>query len=273
MPKINDCKTHLTPQPNKTCLTTLRRSIAAGLLTFAGTVTATSAGAANITSYTLSGTFYNESIYDAGGNPYIPTSNNVIIDPYDDIVSGTDFTLTFNLDNTTPGAPLGSNGSQFLSAVSNLELTFDSGIYIGWNNYGMNDDVLAFNNAGSNDQWSIFSTPYNSTDIDYLSVYDIDNSDYPELLTLDFLELSLLDMDEALYSTSPPELIAFNGTEFEVAELNLTWLGDNGVYDYAVFGEVTSITVSAVPLPGALWLFGSGLLAFVGISARARKTS
>jgi len=271
MPEINSCKTHLTPQSNKTCFTTLHRSIVAGLLTIAGTVITTSVEAASITSYTISGTFYNESIYGAGGDPYTPTSDNVIIDPYDDIVSGTDFTLTFDLDDTIPGAPLGSNGSKFSSAVSNLELMFDSGTYIGWDNYGTTDDVFAFNNAGSSDQWSIFSTPYYSTDIDNLSIYDVDNNDYPESLTLDFLELTLLDTDEALYSTSPPELVAFNGTEFEITEMNLTWLGDNGVYDYTVFGEVNSITVSAVPLPSALWLFGSGLFAFVSMAARSRK--
>ena len=271
MSEINSCKTHFTPQSNKTCFTTLHRTIVAGLLTIAGTVITTSAGAANITSYTISGTFYNESIYDAGGDPYTYTSDNVIIDPHDDIVSGTDFTLTFDLDDTIPGAPLGSNGSQFLSAASNLELTFNSGAYIGWDNYGTTDDVIAVNNAGSNDQWSIFSTPYYSTDIDYLNVYDIDNGTYPESLTLDSLEFSLLDTDEALYSTSPPELVAFNGTEFEITEVNLTWLGDSGVYDYIVFGEVNSITVSAVPLPGALWLFGSGLFAFISMAARSRK--
>jgi hypothetical protein len=31
-----------------------------------------------------------------------------------------------------------------------------------------------------------------------------------------------------------------------------------------------STNIAAVPLPGAVWLFGSGLLAFLGVSSRRK---
>ena len=42
-------------------------------------------------------------------------------------------------------------------------------------------------------------------------------------------------------------------------------------YEYVRF-DVTDISVTAVPLPAALWLFGSGLLGLLGV-ARRKKTA
>jgi len=43
-------------------------------------------------------------------------------------------------------------------------------------------------------------------------------------------------------------------------------LGQNGT----VVFEPTSITISAVPVPAALWFFGSGLLGLFGITKRKK---
>jgi hypothetical protein len=47
----------------------------------------------------------------------------------------------------------------------------------------------------------------------------------------------------------------------------------DGVFDNALFTTLPLFTVTAVPIPPAVWLFGSGLLGLVGIARRRRKTS
>ena len=44
----------------------------------------------------------------------------------------------------------------------------------------------------------------------------------------------------------------------------------DGVFDSAVFTTVPLFTVTAVPVPAAIWLFGSGLLGLVGVARRKK---
>lgn len=54
---------------------------------------------------------------------------------------------------------------------------------------------------------------------------------------------------------------------FFIAETNAA-----GDLIYFALGEVDNIAFSAVPLPGALWLFGSGMLSLIGLAGRKNVT-
>ena len=71
------------------------------------------------------------------------------------------------------------------------------------------------------------------------------------------------------YWVAPPrdENVAFIFTFYDgITNITPSFISDN--YRWAVFEG----NVSAVPIPAAVWLFGSGLLGLVGV-ARRRKTA
>ncbi len=47
--------------------------------------------------------------------------------------------------------------------------------------------------------------------------------------------------------------------------------GQNAAFDFTSI-SATNTTVSAVPVPAAAWLFGSGLLGLVGVARRRRQS-
>ncbi len=219
------------------------------------------AGAA-IISYQMTGSIGGDGgeIFDTG--TFNPTGDMVFVapDPFPNAVS---FTLSFDLDDSISGTPAGSNGSSFLSAISNLDLMIDGMPFFS----NSSVDLDEFDN-GSNHQWSIFNFGGNfMTGASLLDVED-DLGDIVDSLDIGSMDLFLLDTDATLFSQSPPELAVINGGEFEFAEIELNWFG--GTYDYNVIGTIDTITASAVPVPGAFWLFGSALLGLSGIARRKK---
>ncbi len=61
----------------------------------------------------------------------------------------------------------------------------------------------------------------------------------------------------------------FTGTNFVIAVIN----SGNGGYFLDLWDNFTieSVSVSAVPLPAAFWLFGTALFGFAGIGRKLRK--
>lgn len=227
---------------------------------------ATPAGASVITSYQMTGIFDYSYITDSNWDPV----NNVYVDV--EPVSGpTPFTLSFDLDGSVPRTSGTSTSSAFQSAVSNITLNVDG---VGWWSEGTSDVYEYINSYGGsvqNHQWSIFADEFDAIvnpDIGSLDLMDGDTGDYLESLSLYSLNLFLLDTDAALFASTPPGLVVFDGSEFEFFDIELTW--GSGSYNYTLAGNITDISVSAVPLPGAVWLFGSALLGLAGFAGFRR---
>ena len=240
----------------------LRQSTVLILLGLLGAVFAVPAGAATI-SYQLDGTIGGDggTIFD--NNTGNPTTDTVFVAP-DPFPSSVSFSLSFDLDNSVAGTAAGSNGSNFAAAISNLVLTVDGSTFYT----SSSEDLDEFDN-GSNHQWSVFGFAGTfSTSVEFVDIED-SNGIGVDSLQLASMDLILLDLDAALFSQSPPELVAITGNEFEIADIDLTWSG-GATYDYGVTGTINTITTSAVPLPGSIWLFGSALLGLSGIAKRKK---
>ena len=61
----------------------------------------------------------------------------------------------------------------------------------------------------------------------------------------------------------------FTGTLVSVGNVGAAW----GSFDGTPYTEVYNVTVSAVPVPAAVWLFGSGLVGLAGIARRRRQSA
>ena len=94
--------------------------------------------------------------------------------------------------------------------------------------------------------------------------------------TANFPISSSPDPDLALFTNVQSD-VYWSGTE-SAADTNLAWVGDfsgggqfeiNKSFSYYAWA-VRSGDVAAVPVPAALWLFGSGLLGLLGVT-RARR--
>jgi hypothetical protein len=243
----------------------LRQPAVLILMGLLAVVFALPAGAA-IFSYQLSGSIGGDGglISDVDA-PGAPTADNVSVSP-DPFPNPVPFTISFDLDDSVTGVPAGSNGSSFSSAITNLVIDINGSAFYS----SSAEDVSEFDN-GSNHQWSFFTFggPYNLVD-DSVDIED-DMGNFVDSLQLMQADLFLLDTDSTLFSQNPPELVAFNGNEFEFGDFDLTWRSvASDLYLYSVTGDIESITVSAVPLPSAFWLFGSALLGLSGIAKRKK---
>jgi len=58
--------------------------------------------------------------------------------------------------------------------------------------------------------------------------------------------------------------MVFNGET--IASLNMI----SGTYNYAIPNDTITLNIEAVPIPAAVWLFGSGLLGLVGMARRKK---
>lgn len=101
-------------------------------------------------------------------------------------------------------------------------------------------------------------------------------------------------IDNGAGSVTGMEFLTFSGagTDFTIATIDFTALASGSslldiekhislsIPDFSAGGlpldvELLdgSVSVSAVPVPAAVWLFGSGLIALVGISKRQNKST
>lgn len=84
---------------------------------------------------------------------------------------------------------------------------------------------------------------------------------------------ALLDVNSVQQTLSDGSLVFFLGIIDDSASFtsaNLTTPNSSGSFFYNIDDIVTT---SVVPIPGALWLFGSGLMGLIGFSKRSKKQS
>ena len=150
-------------------------------------------------------------------------------------------------DYSFTGAPYGGT----ITGGSITTIGTDSGVGIG-DNDGMGDDTFYINNLYGtsipyetiSDTWGTYSS--NGTQAFGLDLYSFDTSIFSGL-GFQILPLTLGNSDIALFYI---EEIDTSGTT------------------YLATGILTSIT--AVPVPAAVWLFGSGLIGLIGIARRKK---
>jgi hypothetical protein len=162
--------------------------------------------------------------------------------------SSIDITAPISADYSFTGVPYGG----FIIDGSITTTGMNSLLGIG-NDDDMGDDAVIINNlygAGSTtattatDNWSIDSS--NSTQAFGLALYSLDTSLFSGLS----------------FQVIPPTL-----GEADYAIFYITEQDELGNSIYLATGKLT--TISAVPVPAAVWLFGSGLIGLIGL-ARAK---
>jgi hypothetical protein len=106
-----------------------------------------------------------------------------------------------------------------------------------------------------------------------------DDDDYPAFPTVTFESYMLTNID-FLVSDMPGDNIVESGVASIGLGSVIDGVGgdticpviDNGCYEYYVEAFIEVAKIPEVPVPAALWLFGSGLIGLAGI-ARKRKAS
>jgi hypothetical protein len=136
------------------------------------------------------------------------------------------------------------------------------------NTLGANSQVGFGNDDSMGDDAAIINDLYGSGSTTLGTVADTWSADSFNS-TYNF-GLTLYSLDTSLYSgldfqSVPP---ALNTTDFAIFYIEEVDSQDNTIF--LATGIISSIT--AVPIPGAFWLFGSGLLGLIGI-ARRRRTA
>lgn len=170
----------------------------------------------------------------------------------------------------------------------------------GWTEY---DDVIRYDNiaggfAGDafNNHGSLVNPEDNDwIDIDGFTVNTFDEDGKAESFQFKRLLIeSDLVLDDFLFGTTGDAFHTYKGKEWSIDKtsfvLDLSKMGGPGeegaIFDDLGLGTFTdmpdhnghgtgqlTLTVSAVPVPAAVWLFGSGLLGLVGYSKRNRANA
>jgi hypothetical protein len=178
-------------------------------------------------------------------------------------------TSTLDFDSTTVDTliPSGNSlgGITFTYNISGLDMKvvndYDT---TSPNNYLGMDDAGNFDLFIAGDEFSMsFASPVNAVGLyivsgDPLFASDVSlNTTAGSALNSDVVDVALEDGGLAYY------IGLISDTAFSSADLTF----DAAAVEAFLY-SVDDITTSAVPLPGAIWLFGSGLIGLIGLSKR-----
>lgn len=184
---------------------------------------------------------------------------------------GTSFTGSYTYDSSSAATQIyNSNDYSYTGIVSDFSIYFDS-YYASLEGTGMR-----FQNDTPTDTYLVAGGAYHpeaSTNIDtniVLSNYvsETINSGYHlYTMRLDITDNSGNMLSDALLSQSVPDLTG-TSTSF-MLEFKL----DCCTGRTTVYGSIDSLSIasiSTVPIPSAIWLFGSGLVGLIGVARRKK---
>lgn len=181
------------------------------------------------------------------------------------LVSGTSQAITVSFDPTAQTVATGSSVSVKLG-ISGLGYgaapslgTFD--LNIGYNPLLLSFTGVSFGDPVLGDQLDLFSlgslTSWDNTTPGTVNVFELSFDSATDLNTLQAANFTLATLTfSALSGGISPLSISINA------------LGDANGDPLTVTMANGSVTVTAVPVPAAVWLFGSGLLGLIGIVRR-----
>jgi len=189
-------------------------------------------------------------------------------------LSGADIT-TYNFDALATGTVIASgdtlNGATFsysLSAPGNPSIQVDDFFdTTSPNNYLGTDD-----GSGAFVSGDAFTITFDQT-IQAVGLYVIS----ADLIFADDFTITT-NSGQSVSNTATADVTLTDGDAFFIGLIeDDSNLGFNSItlssQDFGFLFNVDDITVSSVPLPAAVWLFGSGLLGLVGMSRRTTRKS
>ena len=238
--------------------------------------------AANIVSYEMSGYFITPGTLELEDyySGEIITDAELLDDPFNYMFT---FNLSFDLEPHVSGyVPIFSPSAIFDDAVSNMSMSVDGNPYWSSNGPSYVAQTTMLYDPAEPDHWSWSNSNGTFTTPDELTVIDQFGFELATM-TPDSVGISLDDATRTLYDgQSLSDLLIFDGSEFTDMQLFLNWeipelydtYGDpiNEYYGfYELIGTITDVQVSTVPVPAAVWLFGSGMLALGGVVGRKRR--
>ncbi len=180
-------------------------------------------------------------------------------------VSSVSQAATISFDPATQTAPAGSSLSVKLGisglggGVAPSLGTFDL-------NIGYNPSLLSFTGVS-------FGDPVLGDQLDLFGLGSLTGSSNTTPGTVNVFELSLdsvADLNSLQAAGFTLATFTFSALSEGTSPLSISinTLGDANGAPLAATTTSGSITVTAVPLPGAVWLFGSGLLGLMGMARR-----
>lgn len=165
--------------------------------------------------------------------------------------------ITYNFETT-----VNDTTSDFFGTVGTGSLIFDDSI-LDLDGYGY---FAPIDNVPFDFSFNIFGQTFVSNN-------DSEFPYYPEFEIID----SKLDYMAFFVSETGPNVTQINQAGIDAFGFGIDGYGDyftldnNGVYQGELYVE--GIVVSAVPVPAAAWLFGTGLMGLVGFGRRKNKQS
>lgn len=167
-------------------------------------------------------------------------------------VNGEEFSGTFSYDTSI--APLNPNGSmgQYNASVGTLAVTI-----------GQSNEILV-------NPFQITVRNDDSNFNDYFSIIEYLSAPLPFGADRIFFRFSLEDTTQTAFSDFSLPLSLDVG-DFDDMELFIRAYDDENNDLYWITGDVTSLSTNSVPIPGAVWLFGSGLIGLLGIRRKVCK--
>jgi len=194
-----------------------------------------------------------------------------------DISIGSNYSITVNFDDNAAAASNVFVRDSSQVSYNFLNSPYGSNFTINGNSISSgNSEVTVINNittppaSGIPPQWIASGFPEtvsNPIDALYIAGYS-DGYQYRQnglQYAIDFIDLSGVLLSDTTLPTSAPLLSDFDFVFFSLEQWNL------GVLEYEASGVLAN-NLSTVPVPAAVWLFGSGMLMLFGVTKNRGKS-